>query len=68
MMNSFGENLRYYRTLAKLSQAKLGEKLGFSARTVSDWECNNTEPNLDTLKELVKILNISYEELLDYKK
>ena len=68
MMNSFGENLRYYRTLAKLSQAKLGEKLGFSARTVSDWECNNTEPNLDTLKELVKILNSSYEALLDYKK
>lgn len=65
-MKSFGENLRYFRQLAKLSQKGLGVLLGFSARTVSDWECGNTEPNIDTLKNLVKILNISFEELFDY--
>ena len=37
-----GENIRKYRLLKQLSQQKLGESLGFSAHTVSDWECNNT--------------------------
>lgn len=61
-----GENIKRYRILKSLSQQKLGEKLGFSARTVSDWECNNTEPNIDTIKKLVQILDITYEELFDY--
>lgn len=65
-MKSFGSNLRYYRQLTKISQQKLGELLGFSARTVSDWECNNTEPDLKTLKNLAKILNVTIDELLDF--
>ena len=65
-MKTFGGNLRFFRTLKKLSQQKLGELLGFSARTVSDWECNNTEPDLDTIKQIVKILEISFDELFDY--
>ena len=65
-MSTFGENIKRYRLLKKLSQQKLGERLGFSARTVSDWECNNTEPSVKTIKELVKILDISYDELFDF--
>lgn len=65
-MNTLGANIRKYRQLRKLSQKKLGEKLGFSARTVSDWECNNTEPDVDTIKELIKVLDISYDELFDF--
>lgn len=65
-MKNFGTNLRYYRLLAKLTQQKLGEMLGFSARTVSDWECCNTEPDLNTLKLISKVLNVSIDELLDY--
>lgn len=67
-MKSFGENLKYFRTLARLSQRALGGLLGFSARTISDWECGNTEPNVDTIKRLAKVLNVSYEELFDYGK
>ena len=65
-MKSFDENLRYFRQMAKLSQRKLGDLLGFSARTVSDWECNNTEPDYKTLKLIVKVLNVSFDELFDY--
>lgn len=65
-MNTLGSNIRKYRQLRKLSQKKLGEKLGFSARTVSDWECNNTEPDIDTIKALAKVLDISYDELFDF--
>ena len=65
-MNTLGENIRKYRLLKNLSQQKLGELLGFSARTVSDWECNNTEPSINTIKELVKVLDVTYDELFDY--
>ena len=65
-MGTLGENIRKYRQLKKLSQQKLGEGLGFSARTVSDWECNNTEPSVNTIKELVKILDITFDELFDF--
>lgn len=65
-MMSFGSNLRMYRQMKKLSQQKLGELLGFSARTVSDWECGNTEPDIKTIKSLVTILEVSLEDLFDF--
>lgn len=65
-MKTFGRNIRTYRQLKKLSQQKLGELLGFSARTVSDWECGNTEPDIKTIKAIVKVLEVSLEELFDF--
>ena len=65
-MSTFGENIKKYRLMKKLSQQKLGEMLGFSARTVSDWECNNTEPNIETIKKLIQILDITVDELFDF--
>lgn len=65
-MKNFGSNLKLYRQAKQLSQKKLGELLGFSARTVSDWECGNTEPDIKTIKQLVLILEISLEELFDF--
>lgn len=65
-MSSLGSNIRTYRQMKKLTQQKLGELLGFSARTISDWECNNTEPDIKTIKLLVKVLDITYDELFDF--
>lgn len=65
-MKTFGGNIKFYRINKSLSQKELGERLGFSARTVSDWECGKTEPNITTIKELVKVLEISFDELFDY--
>ncbi|MBQ3502114.1 MAG: helix-turn-helix transcriptional regulator [Clostridia bacterium] len=65
-MSTFGENIKKYRLLKNLSQKQLGEKVGFSARSVSDWECNNTEPNIETIKKLIKVLDISLDELFDF--
>lgn len=66
LVKSFGENIREYRKSKKLSQQKLGELLGFSARTISDWECNNTEPDVKTIKLLCEILEIPIEYLFDF--
>lgn len=65
-VSMLGENIKKYRLLKSFSQKQLGEKLGFSARTISDWESNNTEPNIDTIKKLIKVLDITFEELFDF--
>ena len=49
----------------KLTQKQFGEKLGFSARTVSDWEYGNTEPDMKTIKKMVKIFDLSYEDIFE---
>lgn len=54
--------IRTLRKSRKLSQNQLGAILGYSARTVSDWEAGNTEPNIATIKAIVKYFEISYEE------
>lgn len=57
-----GETIRSLRKSRNMSQAELGKILGYSARTVSDWEYGNTEPNISAIKALVKFFDISYEE------
>ena len=60
--NSVGKTIKSLRKGKNLSQGELGIILGFSARTVSDWENGNTEPNINTIKALVKFFDITYEE------
>lgn len=62
---NIGKNIKKLRTENNLSQKKFGELFGFSARTISDWECCNTEPDLTTIKSIVKYFDITYEELFD---
>ena len=57
-----GENIRFLRKRRNLTQAELGKALGYSARTVSDWENGSTEPNITAIKSLVKFFDITYEE------
>ena len=65
MSSNLGVYLKSLRKEKKLSQAEFGKELGFSARTVSDWENGNTEPNLNTVKAIVKFFDITYEELFE---
>jgi len=60
--SGIGKTIRRLRQEKHLSQSELGKIFGFSARTVSDWENGNTEPNISTVKALVKFFDISYEE------
>ncbi len=60
--NNIGAVIKFLRLNKKLSQAELGRQLGYSARTVSDWENGNTEPNITAIKALVDFFDITYEE------
>ena len=59
------QNIKNIRLINNLTQKEFGAKLGYSARTISDWENGNTEPDLKTIKLIVKIFNVAYEDILD---
>lgn len=60
-----GENILKLRKQNGLSQEQLGEQVGVTRQTISNWELNETTPNPEQLKLLSKALNVSIDELLD---
>ncbi|MDD3063209.1 MAG: helix-turn-helix transcriptional regulator [Massilibacteroides sp.] len=42
----------------------LAEKLGRDYSTVSKWCTNNSQPNLETLLQIAKVLEVEVQELL----
>ena len=47
-----------------LSNICLSEKLGVSQATVSKWMTNSSQPNLEMLIKISKVLNVEVSELL----
>lgn len=62
---SIGSKLAKYRKEAKMSQEDLAEKLDISRQTISNWELNQTSPDLEEAKKLSKLYKISLDELVD---
>lgn len=60
-----GENILKLRKKQGLSQEQLGEKVGVTRQTISNWELDETSPNPEQLKLLSKVLCVSIDELLD---
>lgn len=67
-MNKFGDNLRKYRKEKKLTQEQLADLLNVSFQTISKWEKEKTEPNIDTLIKIASIFNITLDELIGVRK
>lgn len=62
---TLGEKLKEARKQACLSQEQLSEKLGVSRSAVAKWETDNGIPDVDNLKAISKLLNVSVDYLLD---
>ena len=60
---TFATNLRRLRKAAGLTQAELGNAIGYSEKTVSKWECAAGIPDVEGLFALAKILCVSLEAL-----
>ena len=60
-----GENILKLRKQNGLSQEQLGDQVGVTRQTISNWELGETAPNPEQLKALSKVLNVSIDELLD---
>jgi putative transcriptional regulator len=46
----------------------LAEKLGMNESTISRWCTNNTQPPVDALTDIAKLLNVDIRELLSSTK
>ena len=62
---SIGEKIRIQRKQAGLSQEQLAEKLNVSRQAITKWETDKGIPDVDNLKILSKLLNVSIDYLLD---
>lgn len=58
-----GEKIISERKKCKLSQEDLAEKLGITRLTISNWELNETSPDLKQASKLCDIFNLSLDEL-----
>ena len=61
----FNEKLLDLRKKKGWSQEELGYKLDVSRQTISKWEAGQTTPELEKLRNLAKIFEISVDELIN---
>ncbi len=65
MSVGFGAKLKKLRKINGFSQEFLAEKLNVSRQTVSKWEYDKSEPDLDTFKTICALFHVSYDYFLD---
>jgi|SRR5690554_4181263 transcriptional regulator with XRE-family HTH domain len=63
-----GERILKLRKENNISQEELGFKINVSRQTISKWENNETSPDLNNLKSLAKIFNVSTDYLINGNK
>lgn len=63
-----GKFIAECRKQKKLTQSELGEKLGVTEKSVSNWENGRNMPDLSLFKPLCEILGITINELLSGEK
>ena len=61
---TLGEKIRHSRKSCGLSQEKLAEKLCVSRSAIAKWETDKGMPDVENLKFLSRLLNVSVDYLL----
>ena len=59
-----GEKIKLYRENKKMTQNEVAEILGVKAATISKYEAGTLEPNIESLKKLAELFEISVDELI----
>ena len=59
-----GEKIKLYREKKNMTQSEVASILGVKATTISKYEAGTLEPNIESLKKLAELFNISTDELL----
>lgn len=62
---NLGKKIAALRKKNNLSQEELAEKVGVARQTISKWEIGDTTPDINQVKIISKIFNISIDELVD---
>ena len=63
-MEQFKDRLKLLRSEKNLSQKQLAEILGTNNSSVCDWERGRSEPDIETLINMVKFFGVSADYLL----
>lgn len=61
---TLGEQIKFYRKQAGMTQQKLADKLGVSFEAVSNWERDKNVPTADNLQYIAEALNVTVDKLL----
>lgn len=64
-MSTFGENLKNLRKQQNISQVDFAKLMQTTQQRVSEWECNKVEPSLFNIIKILKVFNITFEELIE---
>ena len=64
---TLGEKIYKLRTKRSMTQEQLAEKIGVSRQSVSKWETDSAIPDIEKLKLLAEIFEVSITELLGMK-
>lgn len=64
-MKTFGDNLKLLRRQKNLSQSEFAAKMQTTQQRVSEWECNKVEPSLYNIIKMLKVFDITFEELIE---
>ena len=59
-----GEKIKLYRENLNMTQNEIAEVLGVKSTTISKYESGILEPNIESLKKLSELFNVSIDELL----
>lgn len=65
MTKQYAKVIKKYRKKRNLTQSELAKRIHSSQQAVARWELEKTEPNLDSLSELSKALNIPISHFID---
>ena len=64
---TIGEKITQLRTSLDISQEALADKLSVSRQSVSKWEMDQAQPQIDKILQLCEIFNITADELISDK-
>lgn len=59
-----GQKIARARNAKKLTQEQLARQLNISRQTISLWENNDSQPNVEMLLKLMQVLELEAGELL----
>ena len=64
-MKTFGENLKEIRKFNKMNQKEFADRMQTTQQRVSEWECDKVEPSLYNILKILKIFDVTFEELTE---
>ena len=64
---TIGEKIAHLRIVNNISQDELAKMLNISRQSLSKWENDETQPQLESIKQICQLFKISADELIDDK-